>query len=606
MRAKMKQVGFLLWLLLLLPQAVSAWWNSDWSYKKEINLDLKQVGVNVSDDAFALVRLHTGNFAYFMDLGDAGNDIRFMSADDKTPLKFYIEKLDLVNEIGLIWVKLPKNLITAPNPTFYMYYGNPLAADGQDPANTFGVSQILRYSFGQAGIRDMTAYENNPVEATANLVEGGVVGNAAEFSGSELIRIQGSPSTLVSPDPGWTFSIWLKIKETENDAVVLQHTGTDGGITVAVKNRSLNLEVADVSGALQLFTAKTQLIPGDWHHIALVVAGDQVALYIDGTEDDIFSMVTPAFDGDITLGADATGGRGLVGAIDQLEIFKEPRSAQAIKFDVMMQGMASPLVVYGEDMSPDSEGESSQSHVLVTLQYMSVDGWVIVGILGAMLIISFMVMAYKAIVILKNHKENSKFEAEFMKLKAAEIEALNRDETEDDQDVEVSPLLASLTGGHDRFVGSSIYKLYHVGIEELHHRLPKSVGADVVEVVISDRGIDSIRSAMESCLVRETQKLNSLMVLLTIAISGGPFLGLLGTVIGVMATFGEIAAMGEVNVNTIAPGIAAALATTVAGLVVAIPCLFGYNYLNSRIKVITADMYIFVDEFSTKLSERYS
>jgi biopolymer transport protein ExbB len=61
------------------------------------------------------------------------------------------------------------------------------------------------------------------------------------------------------------------------------------------------------------------------------------------------------------------------------------------------------------------------------------------------------------------------------------------------------------------------------------------------------------------------------MVMLTIAISGGPFLGLLGTVVGVMITFAAIAASGDVNVNAIAPGIAAALAATVAGLAVAIP-----------------------------------
>ncbi len=66
-------------------------------------------------------------------------------------------------------------------------------------------------------------------------------------------------------------------------------------------------------------------------------------------------------------------------------------------------------------------------------------------------------------------------------------------------------------------------------------------------------------------MVRLTQKLQSQMVMLTIAISGGPFLGLLGTVVGVMITFAAIAASGDVNVNSIAPGIAAALAATVAG-----------------------------------------
>jgi biopolymer transport protein ExbB len=96
------------------------------------------------------------------------------------------------------------------------------------------------------------------------------------------------------------------------------------------------------------------------------------------------------------------------------------------------------------------------------------------------------------------------------------------------------------------------------------------------------------------------------MVLLTIAISGGPFLGLLGTVVGVMITFAAIAAAGDVNVNAIAPGIAAALLATVAGLAVAIPALFGYNWLASRIKNVSNEMHVFADELLSKLSENYS
>jgi biopolymer transport protein ExbB len=73
-----------------------------------------------------------------------------------------------------------------------------------------------------------------------------------------------------------------------------------------------------------------------------------------------------------------------------------------------------------------------------------------------------------------------------------------------------------------------------------------------------------------------------------------------------LTTFAATAASGDVNINAIAPGTAAALAATVAGLAVAIPCLFGYNYLNTRIKEITADMRVFVDEFVTQLAEHYS
>jgi biopolymer transport protein ExbB len=95
------------------------------------------------------------------------------------------------------------------------------------------------------------------------------------------------------------------------------------------------------------------------------------------------------------------------------------------------------------------------------------------------------------------------------------------------------------------------------------------------------------------------------VVMLTIAISGGPFLGLLGTVVGVMITFAAIAASGDVNVNAIAPGIAAALVATVAGLGVAIPALFGYNYLITRIKDSTVEMQVFVDELVTRMAESY-
>ena len=94
------------------------------------------------------------------------------------------------------------------------------------------------------------------------------------------------------------------------------------------------------------------------------------------------------------------------------------------------------------------------------------------------------------------------------------------------------------------------------------------------------------------------------MVLLSIAIAGGPYLGLLGTVVGVMITFAVIAATGDVNINAIAPGIAAALLATVAGLAVAIPALFAYNYLTVQIKDVIADMRVFADEFLAMIAER--
>jgi biopolymer transport protein ExbB len=135
-------------------------------------------------------------------------------------------------------------------------------------------------------------------------------------------------------------------------------------------------------------------------------------------------------------------------------------------------------------------------------------------------------------------------------------------------------------------------------VRELHKRVAGNTVSAQRATVLSPQTIDAIRASMDASMTRLQQSLSSQMVLLTIAISGGPFLGLLGTVIGVMITFAAIALSGDVNVNAIAPGTAAALAATVAGLSVAIPSLFGYNWLNSRIKNITADV--------TRVAEQYS
>jgi biopolymer transport protein ExbB len=163
---------------------------------------------------------------------------------------------------------------------------------------------------------------------------------------------------------------------------------------------------------------------------------------------------------------------------------------------------------------------------------------------------------------------------------------------------------AFAVGGRRNPRNSPLYQIYHIGVEEIQLRL--SADRSSGTKILSARSIEAIRASLDGGMVRETQRLNNQMVLLTIAISGGPFLGLLGTVIGVMITFAAVAQAGDVNVNAIAPGIAAALAATVAGLFVAIPSLFGYNYLLTKIKGVTTDIHVFIDEFVTKLAEFYS
>jgi len=151
---------------------------------------------------------------------------------------------------------------------------------------------------------------------------------------------------------------------------------------------------------------------------------------------------------------------------------------------------------------------------------------------------------------------------------------------------------------------SSLARLLEIGRREVAARESEPRPAES-RFALAPQSVAAIRSALDAGLAREGQKLNSRLVLLTIAISGGPFIGLLGTVLGVMITFAAVAAAGDVNINAIAPGIAAALLATVAGLAVAIPALFGYNYLLSRVGEIGTENLIFADELEKRLAETY-
>ncbi len=610
----MKGISIIGLMMLLVSTAQAGWWNADWTYKKKISLDkvaLQQAGVATDLNSLALVRLHTGNFSYFLDVAEAGKDIRFIANDDKTPLKFAIEKFDAINEMALIWVKLPENFSTAEQAVIWMYYGNQSAVDGQDVTALYPAEKVLNYHFGSQGVQDMTAYANHPVEVTATTNAGGVIAAAAQFDGQQIIRISDNPSIQMGADKGWTLSSWVRLDESQAQAVLFQRGG--GDISLELKEQNLLLNVLDSAGQLKTLAASIPLSVGNWHHLAVTVDGAALSLYVDGVVagslavDLVLADSLLSLAGEITLGADAQGQNGFKGLMDEFSISSVMVQESRIKFAHKMQGLGGSMLIYGDDMSEeDGDGEGEPSYMKATIDNISNDGWVVIGSLAVMMFISWMVMITKGMVISKVRRENLNFITEFEKLGVEEMEKLNREDSEDDEEAMESPLMMALTGGHEKFQGSSIYRIYHAGMEEINHRMPKAVGADVAGMIMSSQTIDAIRASMDAAMIRENQRLNSQMVLLTIAISGGPFLGLLGTVLGVMITFAAIAVQGEVNVNAIAPGVAAALATTVAGLIVAIPALFGYNYLGSKIKETTADMYVFVDEFVAKLAERYS
>jgi biopolymer transport protein ExbB/TolQ len=152
--------------------------------------------------------------------------------------------------------------------------------------------------------------------------------------------------------------------------------------------------------------------------------------------------------------------------------------------------------------------------------------------------------------------------------------------------------------------GCPLFAVYQAGSIELDARL-KSTADQARKKYVSLKAMEHVKRLMENAVAQESLKLESGLILLAIAVSGGPFLGLLGTVWGVMSTFAGIAKEGSATMAAMAPGVSAALVTTVAGLLVAIPSMFGYNWLVHNLRVRTVELDNFAQELVSKMETEY-
>jgi biopolymer transport protein TolQ len=152
--------------------------------------------------------------------------------------------------------------------------------------------------------------------------------------------------------------------------------------------------------------------------------------------------------------------------------------------------------------------------------------------------------------------------------------------------------------------GCPLFTVYQAGSLELNARLANPDGNGRKRFV-SLKGIEHVKRTLETAVAQESLKLESGLILLAIAVSGAPFLGLLGTVWGVMSTFGGIAQQGVATMAAMAPGVSAALITTVAGLLVAIPSMFAYNWLVHNLRVFTVNLDNFAQDLISKMETEY-
>jgi biopolymer transport protein ExbB len=590
---------------LILPAAVlalattdaSAWWNKEWTARTPVTLDTSATGFEIGDnagDALVLLRLHSGNFDFSLAKED-GTDLRFVSEDDKTTYEHRVEKWDPLMGEAFVWISVP-NVQNKAQAKFWLYSGNPeiTADEAADPKAVYDDTTILAYNFGAPTPSDGTKNKNT-ASSGGTLSEGALIGPGMRLLGNTAIKIPASDTFKTNAGEPFTLTVWLK-QTTINPKGVLFDWGTDADHFV--------LEFQNGSPIISIGSSKSTpgeaLAPNVWKHLTVVSDGTATKLFVDGKEYSTLSAAMPAISGEATLGADAAGKNGLVGEMDEFVLAKTARSPGWVRLSYTGQAGNDASTKLINTQAAEGGGGGGHSgaleHVMLfgdIANNMMFDGWIAVAVCVVMMFAGWTVAAVKYVRLGKMEKGNAAFLRHWREV-STDLTALDLD----------NPDSKKHLGGEnlELLADSPIYHVYHVGAEEIRLRLSQERHRGKG---LRARTVQAIRASLDAALVHEQHRLNNGIVYLTVSIAGGPYVGLLGTVVGVMITFAIIAKSGEVDVNSIAPGIASALLATTVGLLVAIPALFMYSFLNTRIKGVIADMRVFIDEFVAKVAEFY-
>jgi biopolymer transport protein TolQ len=158
-----------------------------------------------------------------------------------------------------------------------------------------------------------------------------------------------------------------------------------------------------------------------------------------------------------------------------------------------------------------------------------------------------------------------------------------------------------------KLFGSPLVGVFQAGHAEIDAQIKSGRGVSDPEGSAAGgyriRSLSSVERTLQRAASTELSELARSASFLATTAAATPFIGLFGTVWGIMVSFQEISASGSTSLDTIAPGIAEALINTAAGLAAAIPALIGYNYLNNRLRRLRAGVQDFISEF-LNLTER--
>lgn len=223
------------------------------------------------------------------------------------------------------------------------------------------------------------------------------------------------------------------------------------------------------------------------------------------------------------------------------------------------------------------EANQSQESPLNLINLISQGSWIVMGVLALLLIFSLVcwfIIAYKYIYLWLAKKESEEFLELFWQSKK----------------------LDAIYQSSENLARSPIAQVFRAGYIELSKvKGQREVSGQEMSAHLGD--IENVERALRRATQSEITHLESMVPFLATTGSTAPFIGLFGTVWGIMESFDKIGQMGAASFTVVAPGIAHALIATAVGLFAAIPAVIAYNYFVRKTRVLSADMEAFSNDF---------
>jgi biopolymer transport protein TolQ len=226
-----------------------------------------------------------------------------------------------------------------------------------------------------------------------------------------------------------------------------------------------------------------------------------------------------------------------------------------------------------------------------TMHALPIRGVVIatVLILITLSVLSWVIIAYKGVALAAAGRETSKFLGVFWQAKRLDAVYQTAD-------------------GMKRSPVAQVFRAGYVELAKLQSARQKSSAAGAAaggggaqpagERALSELGdLENIERALNRAAGTEVTSMETFIPFLATAGSAAPFIGLFGTVLGIMKSFRDIGGMGSASLVVVGPGIAEALITTAIGLVAAVPAVMAYNYFVRRVRVLSSEMESFSSDF---------